>query len=456
MGEIGLFAWLKGFAGNRRVRIAASISVFVAGALGGLLLTGGWSEKLGSAKNAFVIDRDQAYVERQMVLATARSDAQLEDEAANPVVTVKVSRGDTLASLLSDIGIDSDDAHHVINAIKRVFNPRNLRIGQEIAVLFDPSEDGLNPGRFQGVALEPEPGREVRAHRDANSDDFEASEIKKPLTKHLVRARGEIDTSLFESARALGISHPVLSEMIRVLSYDVDFQREVQPGDTYEVMFERYYDESGKLVRDGGVQYVAMELSGAPLNFYRHVTPDGFTDFYTPKGQSVRKALLRTPIDGAKLTSGFGLRKHPILGYSRMHQGIDFGAAVGTPIMAAGDGVVEMAGHNGAYGNYVRVKHAANYSTAYAHMSRIAAGVVRGKRVQQGQIIGYVGTTGLSTGPHLHYEVLVAAKQINPLSVKLPSGRKLEGKEFEGFKLAKTQTDKMLASLAPQTALARK
>jgi murein DD-endopeptidase MepM/ murein hydrolase activator NlpD len=198
-------------------------------------------------------------------------------------------------------------------------------------------------------------------------------------------------------------------------------------------------------------------LSGKTITLYRFKTnDDGITDYYDEKGQSVRKSLMRTPIDGARLTSGFGKRKHPVLGYTKMHRGVDFGARTGTPIMAAGNGVVEFAARNGGYGNYVRIRHNNSYKTAYAHMSKYGKGIRKGTQVKQGQIIGYVGTTGRSTGPHLHYEVHKNGTQINPLSVKLPAGRKLEGKMLTAFNATKENIRREVAGVELETQLLAK
>jgi murein DD-endopeptidase MepM/ murein hydrolase activator NlpD len=186
-----------------------------------------------------------------------------------------------------------------------------------------------------------------------------------------------------------------------------------------------------------------MELSGTPILLYRHTTADGLTEFFNHKGESVKKALLRTPADGTRLTSRFGMRRHPILGYDRMHKGIDFGLPMGAPILAAGDGTVEMAGRQGAYGNYVRIRHADGWETGYAHLSRYAKGLKPGQRVSQGQVIGYVGSTGASTGPHLHYEVIMSGRQVNPLSIKMPSGRKLDGRELARFQDTRKGTEQI-------------
>jgi murein DD-endopeptidase MepM/ murein hydrolase activator NlpD len=258
---------------------------------------------------------------------------------------------------------------------------------------------------------------------------------------------GTIRSSLYEAAVDAGVPLPVLQEMTRAFSYDVDFQREVQPGDTFEVLFENIADKKGNVVANGAVIYAAMTLSGHKLRVYRFVPDGGFADFFNPAGQSVKKALLRTPIDGARLTSGFGARMHPILGYTRMHRGVDFGAMQGTPIMAAGDGIVEKAGHDSGYGNLVLLRHNGNYETAYAHMSRFASGIKIGARVRQGQVIGYVGMTGLATGPHLHYEIRIGGTQVNPLSVKMAPGRNLAGGELRAFGAVAEEVDRQLLSL---------
>jgi len=229
----------------------------------------------------------------------------------------------------------------------------------------------------------------------------------------------------------------------------------VQPGDSFEVLYERIADRSGKTVASGDFLYAAMTLSGKTLRVYRHVVSGTHAaEYFNGHGQSVRKALLRTPIDGARLTSGFGMRTHPILGYSLMHRGVDFGAAPGTPIMAAGDGVVEKAGAEGGFGNMVLLRHNATYETAYAHMSRFAAGIKPGVHVRQGQVIGYVGATGLATGPHLHYEVRINREQVNPLSIKMMPGPKLAGPELRAFHMVAEELDRQVLSLRQDTLVA--
>ena len=356
-----------------------------------------------------------------------------------------VRAGDTLMNALLRVGSDPRDAEAAIAALKVVFDPRKLRAGQTLTVALSPSADN---GRsvLERFSIGVGPGRTIETGR-ADDRSFATRAVDIPLERLLVHAGGVIDSSLYKAADVAGIPVPVMMEMIRGFSFDVDFQREIQRGDGFEVLFERFLDESGKPVREGNVLYAALTLSGALLHIYRYTAPDGLTDYYSEKGHSVRKALLRTPIDGARLTSGYGKRKHPTLGYTKMHRGVDFGAASGTPIMAAGAGVVEFAGWNGAYGRYIRIRHRGQYATAYAHLSRLANGVQNGRRVMQGQIIGYVGSTGRSTGPHLHYEVLLNGKQMNPLAVKLPTGAKLKGAALAAFEQARLEIERQRAEL---------
>jgi murein DD-endopeptidase MepM/ murein hydrolase activator NlpD len=212
-------------------------------------------------------------------------------------------------------------------------------------------------------------------------------------------------------------------------------------------MYDRFVDSQGETIYHGDIAFAALTLSGQRQALYRFTRDNGEEGFFDPSGKSARKALLRTPVDGARLSSGFGRRKHPILGYTRMHKGVDFAAPKGTPIYAAGSGTVDVAGRNGGYGKYVRIRHNGSYSTAYAHMNGFAKGIRRGTRVKQGQVIGYIGSTGSSTGPHLHYEVIRDGRQMNPMKVKMPAGPKLAGKERERFLAYIAETDSRFAAL---------
>lgn len=359
---------------------------------------------------------------------------------------VRVVAGDTLMGILVDAGAAPADAQDAVTALQPVWNPRDLKVGQEIALQFAAE-------RLQEMRFAPALDRDVVVAR-AGDGHFASHAQLHPLTRVPELAVGVIHTSLFDAASEAGVPMSVLADMIHAFSYDVDFQREVHPEDSFEVMFERLHDESGKPVGAGNVVYASMTLSGTRLRLYRYTPSGSFADFFTTRGESVRKALLRTPVDGARLSSRFGMRHHPILGYTKMHRGIDFAAPSGTPIMAAGDGVIKSAGYNSSYGNLVVLHHNGTYETAYAHMSHIARGIRPGQRVHQGQVIGYVGATGRATGPHLHYEVRINGAATNPISVKMQPGQQLAGKELGAFRTVADAVDHQLLVLHGQTAVA--
>ena len=237
-----------------------------------------------------------------------------------------------------------------------------------------------------------------------------------------------------ERIRLAGIPPQITMEMIRIFSWDIDFQRDIQTDDKFEIIYETYLDKKNNYIKDGKILYAGLKVNNKWNKLYYFPTKSKYPEYFNIKGESAKKALLKTPVDGARLSSRFGKRKHPILGYTRMHRGIDFAAPYGTPVMAAGNGTIEKASRNGGYGKYVRIRHKNNYKTAYAHLKSYARNIRPGKTVKQGQIIGYIGSTGVSTGPHLHYEVLKKGRQVNPLSLKLPTGKKLNGNSFAKFK----------------------
>ena len=378
-------------------------------------------------------------------------------EPASPVIkVVEVERGDTLIDILLSSGVERDDAVEAIDALDGVFQPRDLKPGQEITLGFD--QFGRHPvdeGTLQlaSLNLQPSVERDVVVNRN-DSGDFVAEAIDRPLELKVALASGTIESSLFESGQDAAIPLDILSQTIKAFSYDIDFQREIQPGDRFEIVYERYEDERGQLARTGGVLYAALVQDGVAKEIYRFQPEDGSANYYNAKGENVRKELLRTPLDVVRITSTFGMRRHPILGYSKMHKGIDFAASTGTPIFAAGDGVIAVLGKQRGYGNYIRIKHSAQYATAYGHMSRFAKRFRQGSKVRQGDVIGYVGSTGMATGPHLHYEVLVGGAQINPMKVKL-AGRKLDGKEMRRFEALKAEIKQLRKNLADQVLLAR-
>ena len=403
------------------------------------------------------VDLEQAFGAAQGEAAGGRHAylvrTALETEATPATLQrrIEVGRGDTLMNLLVEAGAERGQAHAAITALQKVYNPKGLKPGQEIFLTFAPTAGQDEAEDLLGLALRPNLERDIEV-RLGPQDDFVARAVERPLTQMRITSGGQIDSSLAVAAAETGVPPGVMIEAIRTFSFDVDFQREIQRGDTFEFFYEIYEDPEGRLAKTGELLYGMLTLSGKKIEYYLFKDADGGLDYYDAKGQSVRKALLRTPIDGARISSGFGKRRHPISGYTKMHRGTDFAAPSGTPIYAAGKGKVEMAGRNGGYGRYVRIRHNSTYKTAYAHMKAIAKGVKRGASVRQGQVIGYVGSTGRSTGPHLHYEVILNGKQTNPLKLRLPSGDKLKGEQLARFEKRREEVDR-LRGLPPKPLL---
>ena len=269
--------------------------------------------------------------------------------------------------------------------------------------------------------------------------DFDKNYISKiflrPTRSENTLIKGIIKSSLYLSAIKSGMPENTLLEMINLLGFSVDFQREIREGDTFEIMFTKEIDVlKNSLIQTKPIDFVSINLSGTKLSFYKYHDEYGLPQYYDENGKSSKRTIMKTPINGAKLTSRYGKRKHPVLGYTKLHRGIDFAAPAGTPIFAAGDGIVEKAGWNGSYGRYIRIRHTGTYKTAYAHLSGIHKRIKIGSRISQGKIIGYVGSSGRSTGAHLHYEVLRNDKQVNPMNIKLPAGKNLNKKYLSAFK----------------------
>ncbi len=384
--------------------------------------------------------------------AQGEIEALEEAEAPPPPVTrqITVARGDTLMKLLIGAGVDPAHAHQAVTAMEPVYSARRLMPGQEIDLAFaatgtasDTASDDLGP--LLAINFRPSRERDIEVSRTHPDGDFAANAVDRPVARQLAYAQGTILSNLSVAARQVNVPNLVLVEAIRAFSFDVDFQREIQKGDDFEFLYEIFVDEDGLPVRTGELLYAAMTLSGSRTEIYHYERDNGDADYFTPEGTSVRRSLMRTPIDGARLSSGFGMRKHPILGYSKMHKGTDFAAPRGTPIYAAGNGVVEVAARRGGYGKYIRIRHGSSYKTAYAHLHGYAKGIKSGARVKQGQVIGYVGSTGRSTGPHLHYEVILNGKQVNPLKVTLPRGDKLKKDELAAFATHRAEVDRQVS-----------
>ena len=366
-----------------------------------------------------------------------------------------IGRGDTLSVALTRAGGTREEAEAAIVAFRKVHNPRRLRVGQTLSLAFDPADGSGAAPRLASLALGVAADRDVVVER-GDDGSFTSSVVDRPLERILHRTIGTIDSSLYNAAIDAGMPNQVLMEMVHIFSFDVDFQHDIQPGDHFEVLYESVFNKAGEFVENGPILYAHLEVGARDVELFRFEPAEGPADYLDAKGASARKALMRTPINGARLSSGYGMRKHPILGYNKKHLGVDFAAPTGTPIYAGGDGTISMIGRYGNYGKYIRIRHNGTYSTGYAHLSGYAKGMKRGKRVRQGQVIGYVGSTGMSTGPHLHYEVMQGNKRINPMTLKLPSGRKLKGQELAAFQRQVQKITVLLAEVPTVTQVAQR
>ncbi len=413
----------KGLAGLAVIAGAAGIGMALAWNAG---LFGGSAEAGARQAASDASAREAEHV--------AFTESYLRQEARE----VRVGAGETLAGLLSRAGADRAELNAAMASIVDVYNPRQLRPGQEVSLFFRRDTGGAE---LTGIAFRSEPGATVTANRMANGS-FAARQVLMPVTFEIARVSAAVDTSLYASALDGGATDREVATLADAFAYDVDFQRDVRPGDHFELVFERFYDDEGNTVRTGDLLFLSLETRRGARAFYAFQAPgDSRPDWYDGDGKSARRFLMKTPINGARLSSGFGMRRHPVLGYSRMHRGTDFAASIGTPILAAGDGTIARAGPYSTYGNYIRIRHGNGYETAYAHLSRFARGVRAGVAVRQGQVIGYVGNTGRSTGPHLHYEVLRRGQQVNPMNLQVANGRNLSGRDRELFEIERSRID---------------
>ena len=351
-------------------------------------------------------------------------------------VDINVSKGDNFAKVLKKGGLRGRDIDKLIINGSDVYDFSKIFLGDIIKINSN-YDDNENLDKFNLI------------YRFSKIEELSISfleneffyEVKKiPTSKEKIFISGVIETSLYEAMKKKGLSELIINEIIRTYSFDVDFQRDIYKGDTFEIQFTREKNEKNETVAIEDPEYLMLSSRGTPLPYYLFSTEE-FSEYFDEKGKGMTKSLMKTPINGARLSSSYGMRKHPISGYNKMHKGVDFAAPTGTPIFAAGNGIVEYAGRNGGYGKYVRIRHDNTYKTAYAHLNSYKKGIGSGVRVKQGDIIGYVGSTGKSTGPHLHYEIIVNGKQINPATLKLPSGRKLNDQQLIDFKKLISQKD---------------
>ena len=352
-----------------------------------------------------------------------------------------IQNNDSIEKILKDLSINKEDIKNISNSLKQK-KLTNIYAGRQLSLVMKKLNDGSNAVINIVYPVNNTLSIEIRK----SQNNFIVKENVLKLYKKEVVVKNEIKNNLYSSAVNAGLEPNVIVEFARIFGFEVDFQRDIRKGDWFEILYERFEDDNKKVRDTGKIVYASMFVNGEEINLYNF--NDG-TDigFYDLKGKSIVKSLMKTPINGARLSSSFGMRKHPILGYNKMHRGTDFAAPSGTPIMASGAGKITRARWCGGGGNCVKIKHNSTYQTVYAHMKSFAKGIKEGRRVRQGQIIGYVGSTGLSTGPHLHYEVIVNGKKVNSQKLKLPSGKILKGKEREEFELERIKIDLKLSDL---------
>ncbi|MDB3944187.1 peptidoglycan DD-metalloendopeptidase family protein [Candidatus Pelagibacter ubique] len=354
----------------------------------------------------------------------------------------KISSGETFDKILNNYSIPNEEINQIKKKLNSDYNINNLQPNLEIKITIDQS----NNKKITSFLFPVSRTEKIQLTKNLDNNLFEKKIIITNLNKKIVFKEGKITQSLYKTAIDLKVQPNVIIEFARIYGFQVDFQRDIRKNDNFQIMYEVFEDDDGKIFETGNIIFADLELSGKNNALY-YFEKKGSEGHYDENGKSVEKALMKTPINGARLSSAFGMRKHPIDGFNKMHRGTDFAAPMGTPIMASGSGLITRARWCGGGGNCIKIKHNSTYETIYAHMKNFARGIKEGIRVKQGQIIGYVGSTGKSTGPHLHYEVVVNGKKVNSQKLKLPSGKTLKGKEREIFEVEKIKLDVLKSEL---------
>ena len=355
----------------------------------------------------------------------------------------RIKEGENLKVILENLDLGEAEIKKIIDFILINKIKLNLYANQQIILEID----NLKNRKIKQIIIPTSKKKELTISASKNNS-FDVLELTKELTINKIYKENFIKNSLYKAAVDKNIDPNIIIQFAQIYGFQIDFQRDIRKNDSFQIVYEEYKNEENKTVDFGNILYANLILQGKAYELYHfNSEKDKINDHFESNGQSIKKTLMKTPINGARLSSSYGMRKHPILGYNKMHQGTDFAAPMGTPIMASGTGKVTKAGWCGGGGNCVKIKHNTTYSTVYAHMSKFARGIKKGVRVNQGQIIGYVGSTGMSTGPHLHYEVIKNGKKVNSQTLKLPSGKKLKGKIREDFELVKIKIDVLKSEL---------
>ena len=354
----------------------------------------------------------------------------------------KISSGETFDKILNNYSIPSNEILDIKKSLSSDYNLSNLKSNLDIKFTIDQS----NNKKITSFLFPVSRTEKILLTRNIDTDKFDKKKIITNLNKKIIFKEGKILQSLYKTAIDLNVQPNIIIEFARIYGFQVDFQRDIRKNDNFQIMYEVFEDDNGKVFETGNIIFADLKLSGVNNSLY-YFDKKGNEGHYDQNGKSIEKALMKTPINGARLSSAFGMRKHPIDGYNKMHRGTDFAAPMGTPIMASGSGVVTRARWCGGGGNCIKIKHNSTYETIYAHMKNFARGIKEGVRVKQGQIIGYVGSTGKSTGPHLHYEVIENGKKINSQKLKLPSGKILKSKNRELFEVTRIKLDVLKSEL---------
>ena len=413
---------------TRRLRSRRFGFLAVCAVAAGVMLAAPQTRSTGTASAALIPIKTNK-------LDLTRHDLYLEDGSfeANKQLVLEVKPGQSLGPILQKNGLSGSMAYKVTEAFSKSFDPRDVRAGHKFTLHYSDET-------FSGLTYKPRIEKTVFVTRQG--EDFASRTIDAEFKMDVVAIKSTIQNSLYLDANRLGATDKVIQQFASIYEYSVDFQRDIRPGDAFEMFFEVARDHQGKIIKSGDLMYTSFSPRGKTSEYYLYTDAKGRENYYDAKGQTAKRKLRATPVNGARLSSGFGRRKHPVLGYVKNHKGLDFAAPRGTPILAAGRGTIERASRYGSFGNYIRIRHSDGYKTAYAHLKGFARGIKSGTHVRQDQVIGYVGTTGRSTGPHLHYEVHHNGKAINPRKLAQLSGKKINASEMANFKKRQSEINR--------------
>ena len=360
------------------------------------------------------------------------------------VTDYEIKSGDSIQKILKSYKIKNKEIQNIINQYKKYGDPNRLLVGNKIGVIVEkklPEKNNSIVNFFVPITK----SISIEISKDEEGT-ITSSKIITKLYKRKVLAENVIENNLYSSAINAKVNPETIIEFARIFGFEIDFQRDIRKNDYFKILYEKYFDENGEFIKSGSILFAHMSVNNREIILYKFGDDKNY-GYFDINGKSVEKALMKTPINGARLSSSFGMRKHPILGFNKMHRGTDFAAKAGTPIMASGSGTIMLAKWCGGGGNCVKIKHNSTYETIYAHMQAFAKGIRKGRKVKQGQIIGYVGSTGMSTGPHLHYEVIINGKKVNSQTLNLPSGKVLKNNERQLFEIHRIKTDVQIAEM---------